>query len=81
MPFDKYHTIADRDQLRFDFDKEPQDGRTVRSRKSLRHQTNYFSGLCAEESVRRFYSDRGARFLEARWRGPVGEIDLIMVDS
>lgn len=39
--------------------------------------TNYFAGLCAEDSVAREYQQRGHKICETRWRGAAVEIDLI----
>ena len=41
----------------------------------------YLSGVCAEEQVAAQYAALGARVLETRWRGRVGEIDLILTDD
>lgn len=41
-------------------------------------QRAHLSGLAAEEIAIRAYLDRGYRLAEARWRGPHGEIDLIL---
>ena len=40
--------------------------------------TSFHAGLAAEEIVARHYVANGYRLLEQRWRGPVGEIDLIL---
>lgn len=39
------------------------------------------AGLAAEEAVARAYADRGAEILARRWRGPRGEIDLILAEG
>lgn len=39
---------------------------------------SYHAGVAAEELVARAYADRGSVVLHRRWRGPVGEIDLIV---
>lgn len=43
----------------------------------LRGKTAYLSGLAAEDSVLRRYSDCGHAVAARRWRGAGGEIDLI----
>lgn len=40
--------------------------------------TSYLSGKAAEDSVLRAYSANGYRVLCRRWRGPGGEIDLVL---
>lgn len=50
-------------------------------RRRQRGQTAYHAGLAAEDSVERHYVDRGLRPLARRWRGPGGEIDLILLDG
>lgn len=40
-------------------------------------QCAYLSGLAAEEAVARWYRNRDCVLTECRWRGQVGEIDLI----
>jgi putative endonuclease len=39
------------------------------------------AGLAAEEAVARHYAARGATLLARRWRGPRGEIDLILAEG
>ncbi len=39
------------------------------------------TGLAAEAAVRRAYELRGCTVLAERWRGPGGEIDLILKDQ
>lgn len=39
------------------------------------------AGLAAEEAVARAYAARGAEILARRWRGPRGEIDLILAEG
>ena len=46
--------------------------------RSLRGATAYRSGALAEEAVARHYEERGATVAQRRWRGPFGEIDLIV---
>lgn len=80
-------------QLCFDFDAvpvpvpvpmpvaapvQPAPGVPVRG---ARQQANYHAGISAEGAVARWYVDRGARVLENRWRGPGGEIDLILAEG
>ena len=55
--------------------------RTLRGAATLRAQANYQAGLSAEKTVARHYSDRGARIRASRWRGPGGEIDLILSEG
>ncbi|MFP7570985.1 YraN family protein [Marivita sp. S2033] len=50
-------------------------------RRGARQQTNYHAGVSAEKSVERFYETQGARLRETRWRGPGGEIDLIVSEG
>jgi putative endonuclease len=38
---------------------------------------SYLAGKAAEDSVMAAYVARGHRLLSRRWRGPVGEIDLV----
>ena len=44
---------------------------------SARGKQGYLKGLSAEEQVARRYRRSGAELLQERWRGNVGEIDLI----
>ena len=39
---------------------------------------SHLSGKAAEDRVLRAYSDHGHRLLCRRWRGPGGEIDLVL---
>lgn len=41
-------------------------------------QRSYLSGLSAEDAVAQAYQRSGASVLARRWRGPGGEIDLIV---
>jgi len=41
-------------------------------------QTSYHAGLAAEDIVSRHYTALGFSELDRRWRGPGGEIDLIL---
>lgn len=43
-----------------------------------RGRRGYLSGLAAEESVARHYARSGRVIVARRWRGPGGEIDLIL---
>lgn len=40
-------------------------------------QVSYLAGLAAEEQVAEDYLRRGRQILSRRWRGPLGEIDLV----
>jgi len=40
-------------------------------------RVSYEAGLAAEDIVARNYAEMGFSLREKRWRGPVGEIDLI----
>ncbi|MDG1531322.1 MAG: YraN family protein [Paracoccaceae bacterium] len=40
-------------------------------------KTSYLAGLSAEEAVERHCKRRGKTILHRRWRGSVGEIDII----
>lgn len=44
-------------------------------------RTNYHAGFSAEQAVAKHYRDRGALLRETRWRGPCGEIDLILSEG
>jgi putative endonuclease len=46
-----------------------------------RGQTNYCAGLAAEAQVADHFLRAGLQVREQRWRGPVGEIDLICGDA
>jgi putative endonuclease len=41
-------------------------------------QTSYYAGLAAEDIVARTYAELGFLETKRRWRGPGGEIDLIL---
>lgn len=43
-----------------------------------RGQTAYLSGLAAEGCVERDFAARGYQLVDRRWRGPGGEIDLVL---
>lgn len=43
--------------------------------------THFQSGLSAEASVAAVYASRGHRVVARRWRGTVGEVDLILSDT
>ncbi len=49
----------------------------VRHSRAARGRTNYHAGQAAEASVARRYEDMGIAICAHRWRGMVGEIDLI----
>lgn len=49
-----------------------------RTTRSLRGQAAYSSGLRAEDLAADYYRARGCEVLSQRWRGPYGEIDLIL---
>lgn len=40
--------------------------------------TNHLKGMAAEDRVMRAYLDAGHRLVSRRWRGPGGEIDLVL---
>ncbi|SHG71210.1 YraN family protein [Marivita hallyeonensis] len=77
MPFDFHPDAVQGVQLAFDFDAAPVCVAPF-APKAPRRQTNYHAGLTAEGLVERYYARRGARLLHSRWRGPGGEIDLIL---
>ena len=69
-------------QLSFDFSASPRGHKLVpRSTTASRQRTNYHAGLCAEDAALRAYRRNGAVLLERRWRGPGGEIDLILAED
>ncbi|MEM9755381.1 MAG: YraN family protein [Pseudomonadota bacterium] len=41
-------------------------------------QTRYHTGKAAEDQVARAYIDEGHAVLARRWRGPLGELDLVL---
>lgn len=41
----------------------------------------YAAGQAAEESAARHYADRGLTIAHRRWRGPGGEVDLVVRDG
>jgi len=51
--------------------------RTVPDARRSRGATAFHSGIAAEEAVARHYDQRGAAIAVSRWRGSVGEIDLV----
>lgn len=59
----------------------PFDVRNDPSEIGHRQRANYHAGLSAEKTVERFYVKRGAQARAARWRGPGGEIDLILSEG
>ena len=58
-----------------------QPSRQVRDQRKGRGRKAYLSGLAAEDSVARDYTDRGNTILARRWRGSGAEIDLILRDG
>lgn len=80
MPFD-FVTIEPNgpQQLCFDFDTLPP--KPVSKPSTDRRTTNYQAGLSAELTVLRHYQRQGAVLCEQRWRGPGGEIDLILAEG
>lgn len=38
----------------------------------------YFNGLAAEDIAARHYQARGGKVVARRWKGPLGEIDLVI---
>ncbi len=53
-------------------------GRAARARRGL---TGHLGGLAAENSVARCYARAGLQVLRRRYRGPHGEIDLVLRDG
>ena len=53
----------------------------TRTSRISRGMTNYHSGAHAEGSVARDYGRRGKALVARRWRGTLGEIDLILRDG
>ena len=53
----------------------------VRPGNSDKGKRAYLSGLAAEDQVARLYERHGAQVLQRRWRGPGGEIDLILLQG
>jgi putative endonuclease len=49
--------------------------------RQIRGSVAYHSGRAAEGAVTRHYQDTGHSVLSERWRGPFGEIDLILRDK
>lgn len=89
MPFDFQNDLAQGtdcalgQQSCFDFETSPE--RPVAGleigAKGVRQRANYYAGLSAEDTVARCYAREGACILEKRWRGPGGEIDLILSEG
>lgn len=46
-----------------------------------RGRTAHQDGAAAEDIAARTYEAGGARVLERRWRGPEGELDLVVLDG
>jgi putative endonuclease len=68
-------------QLSLDFEApQRHDGMasTPVTRRRVRGQRAYLSGLAAEDIALRGYAARGAQLLTRRWRGTGGEIDLVL---
>lgn len=53
-------------------------GVNVPQSRRAKGETAYASGRMGEDSVCRDYLSRGYALIETRWRGPSGEIDLIL---
>ncbi|MFA5580990.1 MAG: YraN family protein [Paracoccaceae bacterium] len=49
--------------------------------RQMRGQNAHLAGLCAEQCVADDYARRGYALRERRWRGPGGEIDLVLDDG
>lgn len=47
------------------------------TRRELQGRTAYHAGLAAEDQVSRLYDRSGRPVIARRWRGSIGEIDLI----
>ena len=48
--------------------------------RQIRGEIAYHAGLSAESQIARDYQGRGYNILKERWRGSVGEIDLIVAN-
>lgn len=74
-------------QLAFDFSapaflpKATRDFRPTDTTRRQRGRVAYLSGEAAESIVARYYERRGFVIDKQRWRGPAGEIDLIVRDG
>lgn len=55
--------------------------RTADTARQLRGHIAYLSGEAAEAIVARSYERRGLKIAQHRWRGPAGEIDLIVKEG
>ncbi|EAQ05086.1 hypothetical protein OB2597_07370 [Pseudooceanicola batsensis HTCC2597] len=64
----------------WDHRSEPVAAIPVPAARRRRGEIAHLSGLAAESAVERTYEARGARVLHRRWRGPGGEIDLILAE-
>lgn len=47
--------------------------------RARRGRANLIGGAVAEDVALRHYQERGARALARRWRGPEGELDLVVL--
>lgn len=66
----------------FDFVFEsPEAESPERQRRADRGLRAHLSGQAAEDSVARFYQARGLPVAARRWRGPSGEVDLVLRDG
>jgi len=54
---------------------------TPETTRRLRGRVAYLSGAAAEEIAARSYERRGLNIACRRWRGPAGEIDLVIEDG
>lgn len=55
--------------------------RTPADLRQRRGSVAYAAGAAAEETVARHYGERGLLVVARRWRGPHGEVDLILRDG
>lgn len=51
---------------------------SARSGRELRGATSYHAGIAAEDQVSQLYDRSGRPVIARRWRGSIGEIDLIV---
>lgn len=68
-------------QLAFDFSSATPVALPPIVSRRMRGALGYHAGQAAEEVVARDYTRRGYDILHRRWRGPAGEIDLILRDG
>lgn len=59
----------------------PSDAAEVRANKTRSGRVAYLSGSSAEDCVAREYSRRGYELIAKRWRGTLGELDLVIRDG